>query len=167
MALNTSKYIETININYAKRSLTLSALESVLNSGQEVISKTPWRPLLNFGKFFPSGCPFRWGCIWRPILAKKTILDLLKRVERGVIVFESEGESYKFGHPYDVTVDGYSWPLSGKITVKQENFWVRMLLHADFGFAGECGCMKFLQLVSLIAWDHQTRTCSAKSKSIS
>ncbi|KAF9036372.1 Mycolic acid cyclopropane synthetase-domain-containing protein [Panaeolus papilionaceus] len=115
MALNTSKYIETININYAKRSLTLSALESVLNSGQEVISKTPWRPLLNF--------------------AKKTILDLLKRVERGVIVFESEGESYKFGHPYDVTVDGYSWPLSGKITVKQENFWVRMLLHADFGFA--------------------------------
>ncbi|PPR01796.1 hypothetical protein CVT24_001692 [Panaeolus cyanescens] len=112
MATKTSKYIETVNYHYAKRALSLSALESILNNGQELLSKSQWTPLRNFG-----------------------IAQHFLSVSRGVLTIESEGETHEFGKPYDIQTDGYSWPLSAKLTVKEENFWVRMLLHADFGFA--------------------------------
>ncbi|KAF8148393.1 Mycolic acid cyclopropane synthetase-domain-containing protein [Crassisporium funariophilum] len=115
MSTVTTKYIETVNYNYAKRGLALSSLEHILNGSQELLAKSQWNPLQNF--------------------AKSTILGLLGRVTRGELVIESLDKVYEFGKPYTLTIDGHSWPLSAKITIKEENFWVRMLLHADFGFA--------------------------------
>ncbi|CAA7270137.1 unnamed protein product [Cyclocybe aegerita] len=111
----TTKYIETVNYNYAKRGFALTALEYLLTGSQDLVAQLQWNPLQNF--------------------AKSTILGLLERVTRGELTILSEGKTYKFGKPYDVKIDGHSWPLTATVTVKAENFWARMLLHADFGFA--------------------------------
>ncbi|KAF9472072.1 hypothetical protein BDN70DRAFT_938458 [Pholiota conissans] len=115
MATITTKYIETLNYHYAKRSAILTTLENILNTGQDAVTKSEWSSLRDF--------------------AKSTILKMLERVDKGQLVIESLGKEYKFGKPFIVKIDGHAWPLSAKVIVKEEHFWTRMLLHADFGFA--------------------------------
>lgn len=82
--------------------------------------------------------------------AKTTLLSILKNITKGELTIESLGEEYKLGAPFDFCVDGHSFPISAKVTVKDESLWVRMLLHADYGFAGATrhqSCKSFFSLL--------------------
>ncbi|KZT18350.1 hypothetical protein NEOLEDRAFT_1143501 [Neolentinus lepideus HHB14362 ss-1] len=71
--------------------------------------------------------------------AKSAILSTLARITRGQLRLESLGVLHEFGSGYTLPahIGGPSAGLAAKITVVDEGFWVRLLLHADFGFAGE------------------------------
>lgn len=114
MASSTTEYIKTKNIGLANRGFLLSALEGVLNSTQDLLasSKGPVQSL-----------------------AKSTVLDTLKRVKRGQLEVHTQGEVHKFGEPYILYTDGHPRELKATLTVVDESFWMRLFLHADFGFA--------------------------------
>ena len=137
MSTATTKYIETTNLNCAKRNYILTALDKALTGGQDLITKTQWSPLRKFGEYIQQNILFL--CLTTDTninSAKTTLLSILKNITKGELTMESLNEEHKFGAPFDLCVDGHSFPISAKITVKDESFWVRMLLHAEFGLAG-------------------------------
>ncbi len=50
MSTATTKYIETTNLNYAKRNFILTALDKALTVGQDLVTKAQWSPLQKFGE---------------------------------------------------------------------------------------------------------------------
>jgi hypothetical protein len=69
-------------------------------------------------------------------LAKSTVLSILKNLKDGQLFIESLGETHEFGEPFTLRTAGPPTELKATIKVLDENFWTRVFLHTDFGFAG-------------------------------
>lgn len=69
--------------------------------------------------------------------AKSTVFGLLKNISRGHLIIDSLDETFEFGQPHVLTIDGVSRELLARIKVHDEGFWVRLFLAADLGFAGK------------------------------
>ncbi|KAJ7292695.1 hypothetical protein C8J57DRAFT_4619 [Mycena rebaudengoi] len=113
MATVTAGYIKTVNYaaSNEKRGL-LGVLNYVANGVQDLLVSTP---LQSF--------------------AKSSVLSILGRLKLGRLTIESLGESYEFGEPYTLRAGGPANDLKATIKVLDENFWTRVFLHTDFGFA--------------------------------
>ncbi|KII84953.1 hypothetical protein PLICRDRAFT_146549 [Plicaturopsis crispa FD-325 SS-3] len=113
--MSTSSYIKTVNSASAKRGIILTALEGVLTGAQQVLVQSKWTLFQSF--------------------AKSTVLGLLKNISRGHLIIDSLDETFEFGQPHVLTIDGVSRELLARIKVLDEGFWVRLFLAADLGFA--------------------------------
>ena len=69
-------------------------------------------------------------------LAKSTVLPILKNLKQGRLFIKSLGETHEFGEPFTLRTAGPPTNLKATIKVLDENFWTRVFLHTDFGFAG-------------------------------
>lgn len=64
------------------------------------------------------------------------MLSILQNVKQGQLFIESLGETHEFGEPFTLHTAGPPTELKATIKVLDENFWTRLFLHTDFGFAG-------------------------------
>ncbi|KII92225.1 hypothetical protein PLICRDRAFT_695646 [Plicaturopsis crispa FD-325 SS-3] len=111
--MSTSSYIKTVNSASAKRGIILTALDGVLTGAQRALAQSTL-----FQNF-----------------AKVAVLGLLKNISRGQLTIDSLDETFEFGKPHLLAIDGVSRELVARIKVLDEGFWARLFLYADFGFA--------------------------------
>ncbi|KAG7095596.1 hypothetical protein E1B28_006326 [Marasmius oreades] len=115
MSFWTTTYIKTANIDKANRGVFLTALEKTLAFTQDAMAGIRWERLRS--------------------LARATVLKTLTNIERGELQIVCGQETWSFGRPYLLTLDGFSKPLEATVSIMDESVWTRLCLDADFGFA--------------------------------
>ncbi|KAK7030681.1 Tuberculostearic acid methyltransferase UfaA1 [Favolaschia claudopus] len=116
MATVTSGYVKTVNYEATNEKQGLRGILHYFTNGvQDVLLSSPLTPLHS--------------------LAKSTVLSILKNIKQGRLSIVSLGETYEFGEPFTLRTSGPPTDLKATIKVVDENFWTRVFLHTDFGFA--------------------------------
>ncbi|KAJ7334059.1 hypothetical protein DFH08DRAFT_880021 [Mycena albidolilacea] len=116
MATVTSGYVKTVNYAASNEKQGLRGYLNYFTNGvQDILLSSPLNPFHSF--------------------AKSTVLSILKNLKDGQLFIESLGETHEFGEPYTLRTAGPPTELKATIKVLDENFWTRVFLHTDFGFA--------------------------------
>ncbi|KAF7356662.1 Tuberculostearic acid methyltransferase UfaA1 [Mycena venus] len=116
MATVTSGYVKTVNYAASNEKQGLRGYLNYFTNGvQDVLLSSPLNPFHSF--------------------AKSTVLSILKNIKQGRLFIESLGETHEFGEPFTLRTAGPPTDLKATIKVLDENFWTRVFLHTDFGFA--------------------------------
>ncbi|KAL0960678.1 hypothetical protein HGRIS_005707 [Hohenbuehelia grisea] len=116
MSKSTSEYISTAHWSSSAQGLVSNLVQHGLNSAQDMLARVSLRGRLR-------------------TIAQTGILSTFENIKYGRLTVCTPEGTLEFGQPFLLQSDGVPRDLTARIDVMDEEFWTRLFLHPDFGFA--------------------------------